>query len=247
MKGLLAIYRRELAGLFLAPLAWVLFFLVLLYQAYFFLLVLDGKGGEVNSALVFVLGGGLPFWLLTLFLPPLLTMRMISEESRSGLLEFLLTAPVADAAVVCGKALAATTFLALVWSSTFLFGALVAVLGAPPDWGLLFAVWLGAVLLSALFSALGLVSSALFSTPLLAAFMGILVNVGLLALPYLARTWRAGGALTELLEHVDVLAHFQGSFLGGALDSAHVLFFVAWTAAALFLAVRLVESRRWLG
>jgi hypothetical protein len=44
-----------------------------------------------------------------------------------------------------------------------------------------------------------------------------------------------------------VLGHFQGSFLTGALDSAHVVFFLAWTAAALFVAVRVVESRRWLG
>jgi hypothetical protein len=65
----------------------------------------------------------------------------------------------------------------------------------------------------------------------------------------LARNWRGpvGERLAALLERVDVLAHFQGSFLAGALDSAHVLFFVSWTAAALFLAVRLVESRRWLG
>lgn len=249
MKGLLAIYRRELAGLFLAPLAWILFFCVLLYQAHFFLYVLPLKGGEVNGSLVFVLGGGVPFWLLSIFLPPLLTMRMISEESRSGLLEFLLTAPVSDAAVVLGKALAATTFLALVWASTFLFAALCQALGAAPDWGWLLAVWLGATLVSALFSALGLVASALFATPLLAAFMAILANIALFGLPFLARSWRgpAGERLAGLLERVDVLAHFQGSFLSGALDSAHVLFFLAWTAAALFLAVRVVESRRWLG
>ena len=249
MKGFGAIYRRELAGLFLAPLAWILFVLVLFYQAYFFLIVLDAKGGEVNGALTFVLGGGTPFWLLSLVLPPLLTMRMISEESRSGLLEFLLTAPVSDAAVVTGKALAASTFLALVWGSSFLFGALVHVLGAPPDWGLLFTAWLGASLVSLLFCALGLVSSALFSTPLLAAFMAILVNIALFTLPLVARSWRgrAGQLGNSALERIDVLAHFQGSFQAGALDSAHAAFFVAWTAAALFLAVRVIESRRWLG
>lgn len=247
MKGFGAIYRRELAGLFLAPLAWILFVLVLCYQAYFFLAVLDANQGEVNGALGFVLGGGPYFWLLALVLPPLLTMRMISEESKSGLLEFLLTAPVSDAAVVCGKALAASTFLALVWGSAFLFAALVHLLGAPPDWGNVFTAWLGASAVSAFFCALGLVTSALFSTPLLAAFMGFLLNIALLALPRLARTWRDQGLVHSVLEQVDVLRHFQGSFLAGALDTAHVAFFVAWTAAALFLAVRVVESRRWLG
>jgi ABC-2 type transport system permease protein len=249
VRGFGAIYRRELAGLFLAPLAWVLLFLVLFYQAYFFLLALDSKGGEVNGALAFVLGGGIPFWLLALVLPPLLTMRMISEESRSGLLEFLLTSPVSDAAVVGGKALAATTFLGLSWSSAFLFGLAVQALGAAPDWGQLFTEWLGAALVSALFSALGLVSSAFFSTPLLAAFMAWLVNIGLFALSLLRRSWSGlfGAGFGRALERIDVPAHFQGSFLTGALDSAHLAFFLAWTLAALFLAVRVVESRRWLG
>jgi len=249
MKGLGAIFRRELAGLFLAPLAWILLFLVLLYQAYFFTLVLDAKGGEVNGSLVFVLGGGLPFWLLLLVLPALLTMRMISEESRSGLLEFLLTSPVSDAAVVLGKALAATCFFALAWASAFLFALVVQLLGASPDWGLVSVAWLGATLASAFYCSLGLVSSALFSTPLLAAFMTMLASIAIYALPILARAWRgtAGELLSRALERVDVLAHFQGSFVSGALDSAHVVFFLAWTAAALFLAVRAVESRRWLG
>ena len=249
MKGLGAIFRRELAGLFLAPLAWILLFLVLLYQAYFFLLVLAAKGGEVNGSLVFILGGGLPFWLLLLVLPALLTMRMISEESRSGLLEFLLTSPVSDAAVVVGKALAVTTFFALAWASAFLFALLVQALGASVDWGLVLAAWIGATLASAFYSALGLVSSALFSTPLLAAFMTILANIALYALPMLARAWRGptGELLGRVLERVDVLAHYQGSFVSGALDTAHVAFFLAWTAAALFLATRAVESRRWLG
>ena len=250
MKGFGAIYRRELAGLFLAPLAWILLFLVLVYQAYFFLAILGAKGGEVNGALGFVLGAALPSWLLLVFLPPLLTMRMISEESRSGMLEFLLTAPVSDAAVVTGKALAATTLLALMWSAVFLFALLASALGAEPDWGRLFVQWLGMVLASGLMCALGLVSSALFSTPLLAAFMAILVNILLLVvLPLFsgALRGRAGATLERAFERVDVLGHFRGSFLGGAIDSAHVVFFVAWTAAALFLAVRVVESRRWLG
>lgn len=249
MKGLATIYRRELAGLFLAPIAWILLFLVLLYQGYFFVLILVSKGGEVNGSLTFVLGGGFPFWLLLLVLPPLLTMRMISEESRSGVLEFLLTAPVSDAAVVCGKALAATTFFSLAWASAFLFAALTQALGAAPDWGLVLAVWLGATLASCFFCGLGLVSSALFSTPLLAAFLAMLANIALYALPILVRSWRGpvGEMLGGALERIDVLAHFRTSFLLGVVDSAHVAFFLAWTALFLFLAVRAVESRRWLG
>jgi ABC-2 type transport system permease protein len=244
MKGLGAIWRRELVALFFAPLAWVLFSLTALFQAYFFLFALDSSGAEVNRSLVYLLGGG-PFWFLAVIVPPLLTMRMISEESRSGLLEYLLTAPVSDVAVVTGKALAAATFFAALLADVFVFGGVVAALGAAPDWGVLFTAWLGAALVGGLFCTLGLVASALSGTPVLAAFLAILGNVALLSLQILRGM--LGGKLAALLGRLDVNSHLAGSFLRGALDTGHVGYFLAWSLAALFLAVRLVESRRWLG
>jgi ABC-2 type transport system permease protein len=248
VRGLVAIARRELAGLFLGPLAWILLGLALLYNGVFFLFALSRFGGEVNVSLSVLLGGW-PFMVLVSLLPPLLTMRMLSEESRSGLLEFLLTAPVSDSAVVLGKTLAALAFLALTWSSVPLYGLLSAALGAAPDWGMLLTAWLGALFASALYCALGLFSSALSSTPLVAAFLAILVNIALFALPYVSESVRflPRPAVRWAVEKVDVVGHLQRSFLTGALDSAHVVFFVAWTLALLFATVRVVESRRWLG
>ncbi len=248
MRGLAAVYRRELAGLFLQPLAWILGGLVLAFDALVFLRALESEsGGDVDDALALVLGGGFPFWILCALLAPLVTMRMISEESRGGQLEFLLTAPVTDAALVGGKALAATTFFALLWASVPLYGACVAALGAPPDWGVLATAWLGATLVCALFSAVGLAASAASDTPLLAAFLAAVANLGFFWGAKLGQGARARSRLADwLLEKMDVTAAYQGSFQTGALDSTHVVVFVAWTLAFLFLAVRLVESRRWL-
>lgn len=249
MKGFLTILQRELAGLFFSPLAWVLLFLTLFYQAFFFLYFIEGSAGEVNIAVTWILGGS-SFWFLVLFLPPLVTMRMISEETRSGMLEFLLTAPVGEAAVVVGKACAATAFFALLWSSTFLFGLVCQFLGAAPDWGVLLGAWLGSCVVSALFCAIGLLWSALTATPLLAAFLALLTNLFLVFLvPLLERSLLGipRESVHAVVEKIDVVAHLQSSFLRGVIDSGHVLFFCAWTAALLFLAVRAIESRRWLG
>ncbi len=247
MRSFLAIYRRELAGLFLAPLAWILLCVTLFYNGFFFLAALEQSGGNVNASLGYLHRG--PLWYLVAFLPPLLTMRMISEETRSGLLEFLLTAPVSDTAVMIGKLAAATSFMAIAWSSVLVFGLVVQLLGATPDWGQLCMEWLGAVFVSGLFSAIGLICSALSGTPLLAAFLAILSNLVLFMVPTGARMAR--GVLHEpalwIADRIDVRAHFDGSFQTGALDSSHVLFFVVWTALGVFLAVRIVESRRWMG
>ena len=87
------------------------------------------------------------------------------------------------------------------------------------------------------------------STPILAAFLAIVANALFVAAPFAGAPAR--GTLGEVLQwgihKVDVVGHFQGSFLTGALDTAHVVFFLAWTVALLFFAVRIVESKRWLG
>jgi ABC-2 type transport system permease protein len=247
MSGIGTIYRRELAGLFFAPLAWVLLCLGLAYNGFFFLFYLKSGGGLVNQAFQLSLGGGLPFWFLMVMLPPLVTMRMISEERRSGMLEFLLTAPVRDAAVVLGKALAATTFLAFFYAAVPLYGVLLAALGAAPDWGQLLTGYVGAVLTGALFSAVGLFASALSGTPLLAAFLATLANLALVFLPFASGGVHgfAPRVFDWIARRVNVIGAFQGSFLTGALDSAHAVFFLAWTGVFLFAATRAVEARRW--
>lgn len=245
MKGFRIILARELSGLLHAPVSWFLLAATLLYNAFFFLSLLQASGGEVNLALSALHQG--PFWFLVSFLAPLLTMRMISEEARSGVLEFLLTAPVTDAAVVLGKLVAASAFLVLAWSSVLLYALACHLLGAPPDWGQLATEWVGVVFVATLLSGIGLVASAVSSTPLFAAFLAILTNLLLLVLPLVAGLvrgpWRS--VVEWVLGLLDVQAHFQGSFLTGAVDTAHVVFFVAWTGFVVFLAVRLLESKRW--
>jgi ABC-2 type transport system permease protein len=247
VRGTATIYRRELAGLFLNPLGWVLFFLAMVVNGLYFSAYVQATEGDVEGSLGLALGQGLPFWAIMVLLPPLLTMRMISEEARSGMLEFLLTAPVRDAAVVLGKALAATTFLGLLWGTNAIYALLLSALGGQPDWGALATGIGGAVLVSAFFCSLGLVASALTSTPLLAAFLALVFNIGVLSLRFLDGLLSGLDATLRetILRKVDVILHYQSSFVRGALDTADVVFFLAWTAVFLFLATRVMEARRW--
>lgn len=244
MKGLVAIYRRELSGLFFGPLAWVLLCIALLLNGYLFTLYLKGAEGDLDVATRLSLGDSFVFWALVVLVPPLLTMRMISEESRSGMIEFLLTAPVSDAAVVGGKFLAATTFMALLWGAVFVYAATIAAVGPRPDWGALCGGWTGALLVSGLFTAIGLFASSLTSTPIVAAFAAIVFNLVLVLAPLLAGLSDAPW-VSRAVAHVHVIDHLKSAFLIGVVDSAYVVFFAAWTALFLFAAVRALEARRW--
>jgi ABC-2 type transport system permease protein len=244
MRGILAIYRREMAGLFYGPLAWVLLALAFVLNGYLFVLYLKSSGGNVDLAVRLALGESWAFWVLLILVPPLLTMRMVSEESKSGILEFLLTAPISDMAVIVGKFLAATTFMALLWSGVFLYALVLRSLGVAPDMGVLVGGWLGAVLASALFSAVGLLASALTNTPVLAAFAAVLANLVIVIAPLLSNL-SDDPALRRAVRRIDVIDHHTNSVRLGVFDTSYAVFFVAWTALAIFLTVRALETRRW--
>jgi ABC-2 type transport system permease protein len=246
MSGFRAIFRRELTGLFLTPLAWVLLVAAICLNGFMVIYALMGSGGDVDGSFNYMLGTSGAYWMLMISLPPLLTMRSISEESKGGQLEFLLTAPVTDGAVILGKHLAVVVFLSVLWAVVPMYGLTLELLGVSPDWGQMGLGYLGAVLVSALFAALGMVASALSSTPLLAAFLGFIFNIALLVLPMGAGSLggTVGRALTALAGKLDVLKHLQLSFMRGALDSADVIFFLAWTGLFLFAATRIIEGRR---
>ncbi|MFT4540459.1 MAG: ABC-2 type transport system permease protein [Planctomycetota bacterium] len=263
MHGMLTIYRREIASMFLSPMAWVLLAIALLLNGIFFTEYLDQTGGDVSASLGLALGGSWLFWGYLVMLPPLLTMRSISEESRAGTLEYLLTAPVTDAAVILGKFFASTTFLALLWLSVPIYALKIHTLGVAPDWSGLIGIYLGSVLVSGLFVSIGLLSSSLTNIPIMAAFLAFIACLSWLLLGMLGSGLASLATMAlapwpELLETVhffiaegitraNVVGHFQTSFRLGVFDSAEVIFFVTWTGFFLFLTVRSLEARRWRG
>lgn len=262
MRGCVTICRRELAGLFLSPLAWILLLVTLLVNGFLFQLYVTGYGGDVVLALETALGGGPMFWVFMVVLTPLITMRMVSEEARDGTLEFLLTAPVSDAAVIVGKFIAATTFMAVLWISVPMYGWVVASLGVDPDWGHVWGGYIGAVLTSGLFVAIGLLASTSTQTPLLAAFLAFVASLVWLMLPQLAQLMMAEifplvsgvvgseGAVELInftLEKMNVMRHLQHSFQRGVFDTSEIIFFLSWSSFFLFLSTRLLEAKRWRG
>ena len=103
-----------------------------------------------------------------LFVMPLMTMRLFSEEKKSGTIELLLTYPVTDLAVMFGKFFAATLLLIIMLASTFPFLVLLFGIGSP-DPGTLLGGYLGLLLMGAAFMALGIFISSLTENQIVAA------------------------------------------------------------------------------
>jgi ABC-type transport system involved in multi-copper enzyme maturation permease subunit len=218
-----SLVRRELTAYFVSPIAYVVFVVFLGVTGYLFtvtfnLLTTTGpKGTEWPMQTMFA---DERFWLVFLFIPPLLTMRLFAEERASGTLEVLMTAPVRDWQIVLSKYLACLSFYVILWLPTL--GYLPALQGAfSPEWHQTWDI----------------------QTILLLAGLGCLVIGGVLLLPRLGTTGRlvsvglvVGGLVLSL---VGGLLHYNNAEPDNYLFSIPVLldpFPAVTTYLGMFLA-----------
>lgn len=237
MRKVMVLARRELAGCFFSPLAYVVGALFLLASGLWFFHRIFVPGNEASLRPLFE-----AMATIMVFAAPLLTMRLLSEEYRSGTIETLMTSPVSDAAVVAGKFLGVMAFYLILLAATGVYLALMAVYGQP-DAGVAAMGYLGMVLLGAMFISVGLFASSLTGHQLVAALVGtaILAATAIMMQLIVAQGMEPWSTVAAKL---NALTYFR-DFSRGVLDSRGVVFFVSVTGLFLFFSVKALESRRW--
>lgn len=256
MTGWFAVWRKELTVFLATPIFYLTGLVFLLLAGYFFYAniayyaLLSFQAGQ-NPFLAAMLTPlqmiYRPFFgnlaVLWLFLVPLLTMRLFAEEKRSGTAELLFTLPLTDWAIILGKFAAAWAVCALFLAVTVVYSlGLLAIISV--DWGAVAAGYLGLLLLTSAFLAVGVFSSTLTENQIIAA----VIAFGLLLLFWLIGWYEEIGAtaLQGLFRYLSLLGHFE-SFARGVLDTRDVLFYLLVSFFFLFLTKRQLESRRWRG
>jgi ABC-2 type transport system permease protein len=244
MKAL-ALARRELSAQFLSPLAYVVGTLFLLVTSVLFfwgLPLLDVRpvfvpGGEASLRALF---DNLAY--IMVFITPLLTMRLLSDEYRSGTIEALMTAPITDAQIIMGKFLGAMGYYAALLATTAAYWVLIAMYGQP-DAGVAASGYLGMILLGAAFMSVGLFTSTLTRHQLVAALVGITI---LAVFAFIMQLLVSYGPepINRLATCLNVMTYFR-DFSRGFIDSRGLVFFASATAFFLFISVKTLESRRW--
>ncbi len=236
MTAVWAIFKKELRVTFVSPLAWVFLAAFLFLAGLFFYLGIASTGTASLAVMISNLS------IALLFLLPMLTMKHFAEESRSGTLELMMTAPVPLWSLIVGKWAASVFLCFLLLVGTFMFPAILAYYG-DPDWGVIASSYLGLALCCMCYVAAGVFSSSLTEEPVAGGLLGVLV-----LLPF----WIAGAA-AEMVESAPIrnalrefaLQTHVASFSKGVVDTADLAWFVLITFAFLFLTWRSVESRRW--
>jgi ABC-2 type transport system permease protein len=183
---------------------------------------------------------------ILLFVTPLMSMRLLSEEQRSGTLELLMTSPVHDWQVIVGKWFAAFVALAVMLSLTLIHvGIMYRLATNGMDPGPLLTAYLGIALLGMALLAIGTLTSSLTSNQVVAAFIGIMIVMVLWFLPFLGQqVFGQGSTVGTILTRAGLSEHYL-NFGQGVVDTRDVVYFITLTVGALFLATRVLETRRW--
>ncbi len=239
MKHTLTIAFRELNSLFRLPAGWVVLALYVFLCAVVFAISCLKPGEPATLRPFFVLSG----WLLLPVIPAV-SMRLMSEELRSGTIESLVTAPVTDVAIILGKFLGAGLFLMAMLVPTVVFPVVLFLVSNPtPDVGPVLAGYASLILQGLLYLAIGVVASTLTSNQTLAflatlfAIMAVLM-VSQLAVAYIPTGWLS--YVQPLLVGPRIL-----DFAKGVVDTSHVVFFTTLSAWFLLVAIVVLHSRRW--
>lgn len=242
MSPVRAIFRRELASYFATPVAYV-FIVIFLVLAGAFTFYLGGfyERGQADLQPFF----NFHPWLY-LFLVPAVSMRLWSEERKSGTIELLLTLPVTMWQAVFGKFLAAWAFLCIALALTFPIWLTVNHLGSP-DNGVIVASYLGSALMAGAFLAIGACISATTRNQVIAFILTVVVCFALLlaGFPLVLEFIRAifPQGVVDAVAGLSFLTHFA-AIAKGVLDLRDVLFFVLTIGFWLFACALVIDLRK---
>lgn len=231
----LTIAKRELAAFFASPIAYLVGAAFLFITGLFFVFTIT-IGNRATLLQVFNV-----ISVLLLFIAPILTMRLLAEEARMGTLELLMTAPVRDWEVILGKFLAALIFFLVMLVPTLYYLFLLMLYGNP-DITVTLTGYLGVILFGAMLIGIGMLTSAVSINQIVAAILGIALCITFWLAGGLAPTLE--GPLGRLLEYISLQGHLR-EFTLGLVRLSSIVYFLSGTAIALFLAVRVLEIRRW--
>jgi len=237
VRNVSAIASRELAFFFNSSIAYIAITVFLAVSGVYLFVLYDFFEG--NQATLRPLFEQIPIFFI-LYVPAI-TMRLLSEEKRSGTIELLSTWPVTDGEIVLGKFFGALGFIVVTLAVSLVFPIIVGSLGAL-DTGMVLGGYVGLILLGAAYAALGLLTSTWTQNQIVAFILAVLLCAFFYAVDgMVASVWEGG---RDAFAFLSFRAHFA-NIARGVIDSRDVVFYLSMIVGALVLSVQSLQARNW--
>lgn len=231
-----AILKRELYSYFRSPIAYI--FIAIFYAfsgLYFYATSMMYQTADLSS----VFGS---MFTIVLFIIPILTMRLHSEDRRQKTDQALLTAPIKLSSIALGKYFSAVLIYLISIAITLVYGVILSFF-ATPDWAVIFGNFIGLFLLGAALIAICMFISALTENQVIAAVGGFAVAIIVMMTDAIASIVNVD-FLKQTILSISFNQHYS-NFTVGILDVSDLLFFLSVIALFVFFTVRVFEKRRW--
>ncbi|MCL2056804.1 MAG: ABC transporter [Oscillospiraceae bacterium] len=231
-----AIIRRELGAYFSSPIGYIFLAVFYVFSGfYFFANVLMMQSTDISLVFSNLL-------VIVMFLIPILTMRLFSEDIKHKTDQALLTAPISLTSLVLGKFFAAVLVFVLGMSITIVYGVVVAVFAAP-NWALIWGNFAALLLLGMSLISIGMFISSMTENQVIAAVGAFAVALALLLVEGLSGAFTSP-ALMKFFAGISFMRRYAG-FSSGIFEFSAAIFFLSVCAVFIFLTVRTQEKRRW--
>lgn len=253
MKNIFLICKKEFKGYFTSPIAYLLMaFFALIFGFGFYTATRDvmrfsmqaqmmgqQQPTNLNDQIIRPLLGFAS--TIALFLIPMITMRLVAEEKKSGTIELLLTSPINDIEIILGKWLGAVLLYLCILGMSVINIAMLFAWGKPDLKPVLIA-YLGLILQGAALLAIGTFISTLTKNQIIAGGVTFFVCLLLWLLSWM--TAFDSTVTSQVIGYLSIITHFD-NFAKGLLDTKDVVFYLSMIYFALFLTSRSMESLRW--
>ena len=235
MNPTVTIAKKELKTFFLSPLAYlVLVVTVAIFNAFFFMIIDENREASLRDIFKVM-------EFMFVFIVPLLTMKLLSEEKAAGTMEFLMTNPISNTAIVLGKYVGALIFFSTLIAITLLYYFIVEHFGSPDRWAVL-SGYLGIWLEGAFFIAIGLWTSSLTRSQIIAAITSYLFIFALYFSVSLVKY--LNGPLAGFVRYFGTWSHAE-NFAVGLITSADIIYYLSGIVLFLILTRLNIENRLW--
>lgn len=231
-----AIYRREMGAFFTSGVAYVFLSVYALLSGIFFFYGVIGSATSDMSSMFSSM------FIVVLFLIPILTMKLMSEEKKNRTDQGLLTAPIGLWSIVLGKYFAALTLFIIAESIVFIYSIIIAAYGSV-IWSTLLGNYFAMLFLGSAFIAVGVFVSSLTENQMASAVASMLALFVLYLFDSLA-----SNISNEYIQKAMLSLSFYSryiEFTNGVFNLSSVLFFVSTAFIFNFFTVRVLDKRRW--
>lgn len=249
MRPFLILLTREIKAFFYSPVAYVVLFCFLVLTGFnFYICVSLLNRGPSEVTVVEAFFNTVPFWICTLLVFPLITMRLFSEEFKLGTIETLMTAPVHDWQVVLSKFFGALFFYIILWlpsAAYFPIFEWITKAHAAYAPGAYWGSYLFMLLIGMFYISIGCLASALTKNQIIAAILALaaiilLFLAGLLSIFVLNVT----PAFQDLVGYFSSIEHMM-NFSRGIFDTRPIVYYLTMTTLMLVLTYQVFQSRKW--